>query len=134
MLIRFKIEHLEKMKASQLIGMDLTAYSHTEGPAYTWIKDDKIIGSGGIQRLWDGVGEAWLIIGDRALEHPVLTGLKSIRMFKAMVEGFHRIQAHVLDGFEKGVQFATAVGFEHESLMRQYGPNKEDYHRYVILR
>lgn len=134
MLVRFKIEHLKNMKASQLIGMDLTAYTHTEGPAQTWIKDEKIMGCGGIQKLWGGVGEAWLILGDHALEYPVLVGLKSIRMFKVMVEGFHRVQAHVLDGFDKGVQFVNAIGFEHESLMKQYGPNKEDYHRYVILR
>lgn len=134
MLINFKIEHLNQIKASQLIGMDLSAYTHAEGPAKTLIKDGEIVGCGGIQKLWKGVGEAWLILGDYALEYPIEVGLKCIRLFRVMGPEFHRIQAHVLEGFDKGIQLVEAIGFEHESLMKQYSPNKENYHRYVILR
>ena len=134
MLIRFQIDHLKQMQASQLIGIDLEVYNHTDGPAMTFIRDDKIVGCGGIHRLWKGVGEAWLILGDDVFQYSVVSARHIVRLFKGMVTDFHRIQAHVLNGFDKGTQLAESIGFTHESLMKQYGPNKEDYHRYVILR
>lgn len=134
MIITFTIDHLRQIEASQLVGMDLTAYQHTKGPAMTLVKYGEIVGCGGIHELWKGVGEAWLILGDKAFDYPIEVVRQAVRNFKRMINGFHRVQAHVLEGFDKGVQFVNAMGFELEGEMKQYGPNKENYLRYVILR
>ena len=134
MIIEFKIEHLKDMDATHLAGMDLSAYQHVDGPAVTFIKDDKIIGCGGIHRLWSGVGEAWLILSEHSFECPITIVRQTLRNFKTMINGYHRIQANVLEGFDRGVQFVNAFGFVLEGKMEQYGPNKENYYRYVILR
>lgn len=134
MIVNFKIDHIHKMNASHLIGMDLSAYRHTAGPANTLILDDIPVACGGIHELWKGVGEAWLILGDEALEHSVIVLRHVVILFKRMVRDFHRIQANVLSGFNEGVQLVSALGFKLEGPLKQYGPNKEDYQRYVILR
>lgn len=134
MLIDFTIDHLMKMRASQLVGIDLSIYTHVDGPAKTLVLGSDIVGCGGIHKLWNGVGEAWLILGDEALKHPIMVAFCSARIFRDIVNGFHRIQAHVLEGFDRGIKFAEMMGFEHEGLMKQFGPNRENYHRYVILR
>ena len=134
MIISFTIDHLRQIEASQLVGMDLSAYQHTKGPAMTLVKYGEIIGCGGVNELWGGVGEAWLILGDKAFDYPVTVLRQTVRNFRTMIGKFHRIQAHVLEGFDKGVQLVSALGFELEGTLKQYGPNKENYLRYVILR
>ena len=138
MITDFKIDHLKQMDLSNsrdVLGVDfLERYKDVNGPAKTLIIDDKVIGCGGIETLWNGVGEAWLLLSDHVFDHRVTLVLNCRRMFSDMVRDYHRVQALALASFYLGVKFAEFMGFEHEGLAFRYGPNKEDYYRFVILR
>jgi len=114
--------------------MYVGAYIQSTGPAFTYIMDKKVIGCGGIHEMWNGVGEAWLILGKDVIDYRVTTMRHIMREFPKILNGYHRVQAHVLQGFEKGIQFIESLGFVTEGKALQYGPNRENYIRYSILR
>ena len=138
MIISYKREHLKQMEledAQLILGSEtLERYSMVVGPAKTLIIDDKIIGCGGIEPVWRGVGDAWLLLSRYLFEYPIAVGKHCKKMLPEMSRSFHRVQALVLADFVKGVQFVNALGFEYEGIMKSYGPNREDFLRYVILR
>lgn len=134
MIVLFEPNHLNHMDIEQarLFGVDL--YKQISGDAFTLIIDNKIIACGGIEQLWPGVGEAWLIMSEGALKYPVSVMRRAREIFPKMNTKYHRVQALVLYQFHKAMLFVERLGFRYEGLMQAYGPNKEDYMRYVILR
>ena len=138
MIVDFEIDHLKAMdlKESQLIlgAHTIDQYKDINGQAKTLIIDNKIIACGGIETLWKGVGEAWLILSEHVFDYRLAVALKCRRMFPAMTRDYHRVQALVLTSFDKGIKIVKFLGFKSEGLLEQYGPDKEDYYRYVILR
>ena len=106
---------------------------------YSWTGVDtetgNIIGCGGIIPLWTGVGEAWVAtdldpIRQKSLGRRGLYILKKQIVDTEKTYFFHRIQAAVEVNFEVGIRLAFALGFQYEGLMRRYGVDGKDYHRF----
>lgn len=108
-----------------------------EGPAITIMIGDKIAGSLGISKVFNGVGIAWCLMDKnipREYKRRVALICKE-EMHKKMEKfGFHRIQADVAMGCDIAHRFVKFLGLESEGSMRAFGPDKEDYERYAIVR
>lgn len=79
--------------------------------------------------LWDGVGEMWSVIGDKARTHPIATtkiGIAFTDICKLSLT-LHRLQITVKTSDKRAMNWARAIGFISECTMKQYGTDKLDY-------
>lgn len=141
-IVPFEPWHIKAMKGREfensLISLykdnlDYLLYNYANfGIAYTGIVDDKIIGSGGVLKLWDGVGEAWVFssIYFEENKRQVYTQVKKFLQLIIDNADYHRIQASIKCDYDVAVRFIEKLGFEREGLMKKYGMDKSDYYRY----
>lgn len=106
------------------------------GPTVCATLGDDTLCVGGVARLHSGLGVAWLIVNVLFLKYPKFM-LKTSRQI--VKEGFdhlklHRIQMDIEAQYSENIRFAEKLGFWAEGIMHQYGPQKQDYIRYVCLR
>ena len=90
---------------------------------------------GGAVPKWGKVSDVWLLV-DREFSILIQPYKKEFFMgFRYYLDkmNYERMQTGVLKGFDKGVQFAEALGFENEGLMRKQGPDGSDYWRYARI-
>ena len=103
----------------------------TPGLSFTLLADNRIVLSGGIHPIWDGVAEGWVISSKRIYENRI----KASRLIRKRTDllcaanKIWRLQTSVKANFKMGIRFAEFLGFEIEGLMRGYGPDKSDYYR-----
>lgn len=93
------------------------------GMAFSAVSCGCIVGCAGIVPLWPGVGQAWAVLSDTALAHPV-TLTRAVEREMRRIEsdhGLHRIQATVAETHVSGRRWLAWLGFELEGLMRNYG-------------
>ncbi len=93
------------------------------------------VASGGIDLMWDGVGEAWTIIS-RHIEKYRFSVHKAVKRYleeTTKEKNLHRVQAHVLRGDETAMRWIVRLGFHPEGLCKKYGPGGEDYILYARL-
>lgn len=144
-LVPFTAEHYLAMKPRQeeaaiqdykpeLVGRLLrsaAAYTLMDGDGST----DVPIVSGGILLYWPGVAELWFHGVQEATQHPVPVFRHSKRLVEQWIKDFnlHRIQLTIDASFLASYRFAEALGFELESRMPKWGPNQEEFLRYVRL-
>jgi len=134
-LVAFEPKHLslfQHMPAEMRMG-DAVDLSKLKGPAYTMFKDDDAVGSAGVDLYWQGVGEAWVIIGPLFYKYKFTCHKTIVEMLEMLEKKYnlHRIQATCLDGFEKAAKWLRHLGFENEGPLRFYGPGGEHFHRYA---
>ena len=93
-------------------------------------------GIGGVGRIHTGVGTAWLILNKQFLKYPKKLLKFSRYIVKASMDGLelHRIQMDIDTTYEENARFAKKLGFEFEGRMVEFGPERQDYDRYVLLR
>ena len=106
------------------------------GMAYSMIEDGHLITSAGVYKVWDGVGEAWLLPSSRLLAKP-RKAVKAVRSFLDNVserEGFRRVQATTHADFARGRRFLEWLGFENEGVLRGYGPDGSDHIIYARIK
>lgn len=95
-------------------------------------EESNIVGCGGVIDIWRGVGHAWLLVSKEAEKNPFASLIVSREVMEAMFDdGYHRIQATVLNGFQKAMRFIEFLKFKPESILKNYGPNKEDFIMYA---
>lgn len=113
------------------------ADDNVNSPAFTAVRisDGKILGCGGIKKLWNGVGEAWALFSDEiesygrdCYEYVATYGSSLIREMH-----LHRIQATINANNDLSIKFAEGIGLTRECLMKGYGWNGDDYYLYSIL-
>lgn len=99
-------------------------------------EEDITFGIGGVGRIHTGVGTAWLILNKQFLKYPKKLLKFSRYIVKASMLGLdlHRIQIDIDTNYEENTRFAKKLGFKFEGRMAQFGPEKQDYDRYVLLR
>ena len=101
------------------------------GLSFTLLADNRIVLSGGIHPIWDGVAEGWVISSKRIYKNRI----KSARLIRkrsdilCSANKIWRLQTAVKANFAIGVRFAEFLGFKNEGLMKAYGPDKTDYYR-----
>ncbi len=97
--------------------------AYAQGRAFSGEIDGRIVGSAGVRVHAPGIGVAWALLSDGALRHPrplvraCARGLTAIE--RAL--GLFRIEATVALGHGAGDRFITALGFEPEGLLENYG-------------
>jgi RimJ/RimL family protein N-acetyltransferase len=103
-------------------------------PGVTVRNDGVIVGVGGINWYWEGVGEAWVILAKDA--KPVTAYRSILRMFKSLLKNheWRRVQAVVRASWTKANRMAERLGFQREGLMKNYCPNGEDAVMYAIVK
>ena len=139
-LINYKAEHLNEILAGDMnnlarksfgVGGDFAQSLDVPGMAFTAVENGYLIASSGVQPLWNGVGEGWFVASSKMPQKK----LTIIRMIKDNFDGIindnslFRVQAGVRSDWPTAKRFAEFLGFEHEGIMRKYGPDGQDYYR-----
>lgn len=130
-IVPYKPAHLERVSAQQAqagvvgcIDRETADGLAIQGFAFSAVAAGRIVGCAGIVPLWPGVGQAWAVLSDIALAHPI-TLTRTIQREMARIEamhGLHRIQATVAEEHVAGRRWLAWLGFEVEGLMCNYGP------------
>lgn len=125
------------------VGNLLEMIKTVPGPKYTLLIDHRPAAAGGIARLWGGVGEAWVMMGDLGRKHFVTTHRAIRKQFNNLSEPyypgfslpeFHRVQAAIPEDFPVGMRFAESFGLKCEAVLQQYGPDRTDFYLYAKVR
>lgn len=139
-MVDYKPEHIESILDGDMSKMARKSFGMAEdiahglvapGLAFTGLIDGYVIASAGIKPLWPGVGEAWIVASDN-MPKKKLSVIKLIKEnFDKMIQdnNFIRVQAGVRSDWLEAKRFAEFLGFEHEGIMRKYGPDGQDYFR-----
>jgi len=134
-IVPFRKEHLSKInlafEMTEAGKQSLASYGDVIG--YTGFKDDTVLATGGVHRMWEGVGEAWILVGKEGLELPKVVAKYTNYIFQHIQEehDLFRIQASVSVADERANRYAQWLGFQKEGIMQKYGPDGSDYIRYA---
>lgn len=126
---KFETEHLKKM----------SHYWKQGGPCFTGVYKGKIIGCAGLMELWPGVAQAWaafekgfpMFSVHKIVKKALATLMKDCR--------YHRVQSNTQGNFDIGKKWligngkSKGLGFDVETILREYGPDKSDFIQYVRL-
>lgn len=131
----FAQEHVQHIKLMFDLSEDgrKALVEHKDIRGYTLFEEDVVLGIGGVHNIWNGVGEAWLLLGKEAFARPRTVARHTVNMFDHMQEEYkyQRIQASIAVKDGKAKRFAEWLGFQNEGIMRKYGPDGSDYYRYA---
>lgn len=137
-LSRFEKEHLGSV---QLLEDDYERYLARPGmldrfkalsdlgPAMTMFRDETVVGCMGLASGWPGVADVWVIVSRMVLKAPIVFH----RVCDALLIHFagrmdlHRVQSTVDKTHGRALRWALSMGFEPESTLVDYGPNREDH-------
>ena len=113
--------------------LDKLIKDNHKGCSFTGFTTDKIIGCAGILPVWSGVGHAWVVLGSDYKKHRIWLHKQVKDMFFKIAVGmkFRRVQANVQCDFYDAVRWIEALGFEGESVMKEYGPDGKDHYMYT---
>jgi len=134
-IVPFKKEHLNMInlvfEMTEAGKQSLAGYDDVIG--YTGMEDDTVLATGGVHRMWNGVGEAWLLVGAEGYAKPKTVAKYTDYIFQHIQEEHQmfRIQASVSVADNRANRYAQWLGFEKEGIMRRYGPDGTDYIRYA---
>lgn len=87
-------------------------------------QDGKIVAMGGIVPIWEGRGQAWMLVANVAGVR--MTHVHRVVLQKLVSSSCTRIEATVDVGFTQGVRWMKMLGFELESYMKAYRPDGGD--------
>ncbi len=109
-------------------------YPYMECPdenCWTGIFKNEIVGVGGCQVKWEGVGLLWLMLTARCRKNDVF-GLIALEAIKGKVDelieknNLWRAEAAIRTDFPQAIKMIKYFGFKREGLMRMYYPDKSD--------
>lgn len=98
----------------------------SRGPAYTALADGAAIAIGGVNILWPGTGEAWIIFGRGYEEHGIFLHRNAVKTLAriARENKLVRIQAVARADQTKDVPWLFSLGFALEGNMPYYWQGK----------
>lgn len=108
-----------------------------EDHAYTIMIDDVPVGSVGIHKVFDGVGILWGVVDKNIPENfkfKVARICRRVLYLQMEKYNFHRVQADIQCDIDVCHKFVKMLGLKSEGLMKAFGPGKEDYTRYALVR
>lgn len=112
--------------------------ANLEQPGHSFTAIDSnlgILAIAGVVEKWVGVGEAWMVPGERLREMP-LSGARLTKRHLDILRqthGFWRLQINVHVENELALRFAKWLGFVMEGEMIKYGPDGKNYYRMARL-
>jgi len=98
------------------------------GMCLTGVVNGEIVACGGIDLMWTGVGEVWLMLTPETDKYPIGTyeiirdGLDKIIKDNKL----HRVQAYGRIGFDRAHTLFKHLNFKPEGIARKYTPDKAD--------
>lgn len=113
-------------------------YPYMEIPdenCFTGIFENEIVGVGGCQIKWEGVGLLWLMLTADCRKNDVF-GVIALNAIKDKMDelikknGLWRVEATVRTDFPKAIKMVEFFGFKREGLMRKYCPDCKDAYLY----
>ena len=106
---------------------------HDDIVGYTLMDKDVILCIGGVHNMWQGVGEAWLVVSEEGFLRPMTIAKYVAGMFEVLESenDFKRIQASVSMQDDVALRFVQWLGFDEEGVMRKYGLDGSDYARFA---
>ncbi len=89
----------------------------------------------GVARMNKGLGYAWMQINAHFLKYPKTLVCISRQIVDEAVTylNLHRIEADIDMDYQENIRFAKTIGFKQESIMEAYGPEKQDFARFVKI-
>jgi hypothetical protein len=135
----FHMEHLDKVKdsnpeilsLSKGVNMRTMIQAQSEmGVALTAFLYGTPVAILGCVMCWEGVGEMWMLIDQKARTIPVAMTKSALRMcdiFEIYLH-LHRLQITVRKQDRRAVRWAQRLGFNTEGLMLKYGPDQSDFY------
>lgn len=139
----FSVDHLKTINKDYLAALGLrddwmekaTAF-RMFGPCYSAFNGDDLVACAGVNILWPGVGEAWMVSTPNIFANKKFLH-KSVKDILQRIINNHslfRVQATVLFGFEKGRIWVERLGFKREGVMKKYDRDGNDYWLYAMVR
>ena len=103
--------------------------------ALTLMDGETPIVCGGLWIFWPGMAEIWFHGSDASTPHAVSILRHSRRLLQTWIKdyGIFRLQLTIDASFTASYRFAEALGFTLESRMPRYGPDRQEFLRYVLL-
>tara|TARA_Y100000401_G_scaffold117424_2_gene126181 strand:+ start:1943 stop:2389 length:447 start_codon:yes stop_codon:yes gene_type:complete len=105
-------------------------YWKTSGFCWSWFEaPNKILGVCGINKMWNGVGEAYMFLSPEFKKNKIRC-IKDIRYYLKLGADqmkLHRVHCYVLKSWDDAERFAKFLGFHIEAELHDFGPNKENY-------
>lgn len=128
-IIPFKVEHIEVMDireyelntAFALESVQSALKIFEQGKtAGTIVYNGRVIAIIGLQRLWPGVCELW-VIPSRHIKENAVPFARTLRkaLCSGILNSYHRVQIHALDD-DLHNRFMRFLGFEKEGTLRKY--------------
>lgn len=105
-------------------------YQASIGMAFTAMLYGQPVAAFGSIQLWPGVEEVWSLMSERSRTHAkTLTRIaKRFVDFRMKSGGLHRVQMGVRCDDTRAVQWASALGFDIDGVMRKYGTDGSDFY------
>ena len=127
----YRIEPFQSAHADKIISIGEFENSSVDYPtdAWTGFHNDQPIVCGGINPIWEGVADVWIIMKKGSNKHKFFM-LKNIKeKFEETItkRNYHRVQAVVRSDFTHGLRFAKWFNMTSEGVMKKYGPDGKDY-------
>jgi len=101
---------------------------------FSAIKDNKLICSGGVIPMWEGVFEGWVMGSNKIWQNRIASAKLILLGMNKLIRdnNITRLQTAVKKDFLLGQRFAEWLGLKNEGLMKKY-QNNEDYYRYARI-
>ena len=115
---------------------ELAQAREDNGQCITGVVKDEIVGCGGIDIMWPGVGEVWVLLAydigiySMAAYEVIQDGLKKL----IEDNNLRRVQAWGRVGFDASHTLFRHLGFVPEGIARKYGYDGEDFILYALIK
>ncbi len=110
----------------------------SEGPKNTFYDSEtgEILAIAGVQIFWGGVAEVWTITSRYADKYSVgfARAIKECMEFYIKSLDLRRLQATCPKSMPCGDRWFKFLGFEKEGLMKNFGPEGEDYYLFARVK
>jgi len=114
----FSDENLEKLATRR----------EENGQCITGVVNDVIVGVGGIDIMWEGVGEVWIMLTNEVNKVPFSAYQVIKDGLQKLIDdnNLFRVQAWGRVGFDKAHTLFRHLGFTPEGVAKKYTPDKVD--------
>ena len=137
-IVRFDPSHLWQIRAQAhqvaVVSRYLTdqyAEILSAGLAYTGFDGTRVVACAGIVTQFAGVGTLWGVLADDSRGHFLAIHRTALRVLG--MARLRRLEASSEVDFPQGCRWLELLGFQSEGVMRSYGPDGKDHHRYARI-
>jgi len=131
-----KLNKLEVFKSDETLDQRIaTDIRNGDSFCHTLVCDDLPIAIIGGSLMWPGVMHVWTVLGEEIKKCPSAFHKKVKEMIELYADGLKlwRMQMDVNGKYDSGLDWAEALGFKFECVMKKYGPDGSDHWLFARL-